>query len=138
MLLLTWMLGLGCSAGKEEEQKESENTSEGCGDPETYDIDIRAKVTRNGQPAGGVRVYLEERLWEPGILGEGTTDRDGSVSFTASPVTGIPNCWATAVDYWLVAEDGADVVEDDMNSELYDAVDDGSMLADVSDRPLEF
>ncbi len=136
MLLLTWMLA--CTAGEDGEQKESEATVEGCGDPESYDIGIRAKVTRGGQPAAGVRVYLEERLWEPGILGEGSTDRDGTVSFEASPVTGIPNCWATAVDYWLVAEDGGDVVEDDMNSELYDAVDDGSMVADVSNRPLEF
>jgi hypothetical protein len=138
MLLLVWTVGLGCSGGEDTGQKESESTFEGCGDPETYDIGIRAKVTRGGQPAVGIRVYLEERLWEPGILGEGSTDRDGSVSFDASPVTGIPNCWATAVDYWLVAEDGGSTVEDDMNSELYDAVDDGSLIADVSDRPLEF
>lgn len=136
MLLLTWMLA--CTAGEDGEQKESEPTVEGCGDPESYDIGIRAKVTRGGQPAAGVRVYLEERLWEPGILGEGSTDRDGTVSFDATSVTGIPNCWATAVDYWLVAEDSGDVVEDDMNSELYDAVDDGSMVADVTNRPLEF
>jgi hypothetical protein len=44
------------------------------------------------------------------------------------------------LNYWLVATDPADttrVVEDDMNTELYNAIDGGTLATDVSDRPLE-
>lgn len=137
-LLCGLMLMVGCSGKKESTPKETEDTQAVCGDVTTFDVTVQAKVTKGGKAASGVAVHLEERNWEPGTLGEGVTKADGTVEFLASPVTSIDRCWATALDYWIVAEDGADTVEDDMNTELYNAITDGSLKADVRDRPLEF
>ncbi len=129
----------GCSSGEDTAVKESaEDTQDGaCGDVSTYDVVIRAQVERGGRAAAGVRVYLDDRAWELAELGEGTTGADGTVTFTAAGVTSVDGCWGTLLDYWIVAEDtdGA-TVEDDMNTELFNAIDDGSLEADVTTRPL--
>ena len=139
MVMLVALL-VGCG-GEEPEPKDSEATDSqdgACGEVTTHDVVIRAKVSKPGG-AEGVRVYLDDRAWELAVLGEGVTDAAGEVEFTAAGVTSVAGCWGTLLDYWIVAEDGAGVtVEDDMNTDLFNAIDDGSLVADVSGRPLEF
>lgn len=111
-----------------------------CGDPEVFDIEIVAKVEANGKAAPGIEVALDDRGQTGEILGTGTTGPNGTTTFSAVGVTSLDGCWGIVLDYWLVATDPDDAsrtVEDDMNTELYNAIEDGSMQADVSDRPLE-
>ncbi len=109
-----------------------------CGDPIPYDVEIRARVEDAGGPAAGILVYLDDRGWTYTILGSGTTDAAGEVSFVAQNVTALDGCWGTVLNYQLVAEDEGDgrEVEDDMNTELHAAIDDGSLIADVRDFAL--
>lgn len=116
-----------------------ENEGSGCGEVSSFDVTIVAKVTAGGRPASGYRVFLDDRGWNYTSLGEGTTDASGEVSFVATGVTSVENCWGTVLNYWVVAEDAdGNQVEDDMNNELFNAIDDGSLVADVTSRPLEF
>lgn len=111
-----------------------------CGDPELFDIEIVAKVLANGKAAPGIEVALDDRGQTGEILGTGTTGPNGTATFTALGVTSLEGCWGIVLDYWLVATDPADTsrtVEDDMNTELYNAIDDGTLQADVTDFPLE-
>lgn len=135
---IVMLFAIGCSGKQDSGKQDTEEEQTGCGDVTTFDVTVKAAVTRNGRVASGIAVRLEERNWEPGTLGEGTTGADGTVSFLASPVTSIDRCWATALDYWIVADDAGNEVEDDMNTELYNAISDGSLVADVTGRPLEF
>ncbi len=111
-----------------------------CGEASTHDVAITALVTAAAGSVEGVEVTLDDRGWTNAILGSGTTDGRGRVTFTAVGVTSLPNCWGTVLNYWIVAadpDDAARTAEDDMNTELYNAIDGGSFATDVSDRPLE-
>jgi len=111
-----------------------------CGAPETFDVEITAKVISGKDPAEGIEVALDDRGYTGDILGSGTTGADGKVTFTAVGVTSLAGCWGIVLNYWLVATDPADDTrtdESDMNTELYNAIDGGSLATDVSDRPLE-
>ncbi|MSQ00759.1 MAG: hypothetical protein EXR71_02575 [Myxococcales bacterium] len=109
-----------------------------CGNPVTYDVEIRARVEDAAGAVAGVDVALYDRGWTYVILGTGTTGADGDVSFTARGITALDGCWGTVLNYQLLAEDsaGGRSAEDDMNTELHAAIDDGSLLADVRDFPL--
>jgi hypothetical protein len=133
-----------CNAPDSGETAEVDTGHDGvdCGEPSTWDVEVTAMVVSadDGRPLEGIEVSLDDRGWEDEVLGTGTTARNGRVTFTAEGVTSLPNCWGTVLNYWLVATDPADttrVVEDDMNTELYNAIDGGTLATDVSDRPLE-
>jgi hypothetical protein len=141
--LLVFAAAVASTACTEESPVETGDTSIGgveCGEPSTYDVEVTAKVVdSSGTGVSAIEVVLDDRGWTYGELGGGTTGIDGSVTFTATGVTSLPNCWGTVLNYWIVATDPADssrTVEDDMNTELYNAIDGGSMAADVSDFPL--
>ena len=129
----------GCAPADEtvDEGEDSDPAGVQCGEPVTYDVEIRARVEDVNGPAAGVLVYLDDRGWTDSTLGSSTTDAAGETSFVALGVTALDGCWGTVLNYQLVAEhsDGRDV-EDDMNTELHAAIDDGSLVADVRDFPL--
>lgn len=127
---------LACGGAPSETGDSSDGTIE-CGASEYYDVSVKAVVQhQTGAPLAGAEVRLEERD-SPRTFGSGTTGADGVVEFTASQVESVPNCWGLVLDYWIVAAvDGADVAEDDMNTELYNAISDGSYEADVTGFPL--
>jgi hypothetical protein len=133
----------GCTGDLEtgEPVEDSDPPGVDCGDASTHDIEITARVvSTRGTPAAGIDVILDDRGWTYGPLGSGVTDVDGLVTFTAAGVTSLPNCWGTVLNYWVVATDPADpsrTAEDDMNTELYNAIDGGTFATDISDRPLE-
>lgn len=131
---------LACSPSKDSAPVETTDSQDGaCGAVSTHVVTVRAKVLVGGQPAAGLRVYLDDRGWEMKSVGEGNTGANGEVEFVADPVTSVENCWGTVLNYWIVAEntDGS-TVEDDMNTELFNAIDDGSLVSDVTGFPLEF
>mgnify|MGYP001610474467 CR=1 FL=1 len=111
-----------------------------CGDPVAYDVEVTAKVVDSGgKGVEGIEVALDDRGWTNSILGSGLTSRSGLVTFSAKGVTALDGCWGTVLNYWVVATDPADpsrTAEADMNTELYNAIDGGSLVADVSDFPL--
>ncbi|MEQ1505767.1 MAG: carboxypeptidase-like regulatory domain-containing protein, partial [Myxococcota bacterium] len=88
-------------------------------------------------PAAGATVTLEDRAWDPGVLATATTDADGRFSMSVVGLTSVDGCWATLLDYWIVAEKGTDRGERGVNSELYAAIIDGTLQADLSSFPIE-
>lgn len=140
MLWFAWLVACGGSPEVEPDDTGEERDG-ACGDVTTWDVDVYAAVTDEaGTPLESVRVALEERLWAPGELGAGTTGADGTVVFQAVGVTSVEDCWATALDYWIVAvpppDSGVGAAEDDFNTDLFNAIDDGSLVVDVRDRPI--
>ena len=133
-----FLLLMACGAPSEDTAVEEDVDEGACGEVRTHDLEVRAAFEdASGAPLSGVRVSLEERNWAPGTLGEGSTTADGTVSFVAPGVTDVEGCWGSALDYWLVAEaDGYATLEETMNSNLYNAIDDGSLVADLRATPL--
>lgn len=133
---------VACTAGSDEEDSGSSPDDVGteCGDPTTYDIEISARVVDGkGTGLGGMRVYLDDRGYTYAELGEGSTRATGDVTFTATGVTWIDDC-PGLLDYWIVVVDPSDdarTAEDDMNTQLYNSIQDGSLAVDVSEFPLE-
>lgn len=140
---LLCLLTVACAEPGDDDDDDDGDNDGGveCGDPVAYDVEITAKVLDEaGRPAPGIDVLLDDRGWEYAFLGDGQTDARGMVTFTARGVTALDGCWGTVLNYWLVAIDPTDhdrTAEDDMNTELYNAIDDGSLVTDVSDFPLE-
>lgn len=142
-ILPAFLAGLlvGCTP---EDDDESDDTGSDlgtdCGEPTTYDVSFEAKVVDDqGRGVAGIRVALDDRGYTATELGEGTTGGNGEVKFTAVGVTSLPDCWGTLLDYWLVATDPADAsrsAEDDMNTQLFNAIDDGSLSVDAREFPL--
>jgi hypothetical protein len=110
-----------------------------CGDPIQYNLTVIGTVTSGpGQYAPGAHVVLEDRGWEPGtILGEGVTDNKGVFTLDVVGLTSLENCWGTVLDYVLEADKGVFYGERDINSNLFNAIEDGSLVADMSAFPLE-
>ena len=132
---------LACSTPDPDETGDTGDADDGaCGDVSTHDVRVRAKVVdASGDAAADIDVVLDDRGWEMVELGGATTDAKGEVDFVAVGVTSVEDCWGTVLNYQLVATDPADTsrtVEDGINSHLYAAIDDGSLVADVRDFPL--
>lgn len=145
MRLIWTLFALTVVACTPDDDEESDDTGSelgtDCGEPTTYNVAFDAKVVDDrGRGLAGIRVYLDDRGYTGTELGEGTTGGDGEVQLMAVGVTSLPDCWGTLLDYWLVASDPADetrVAEDDMNTQLFNAIDDGSLSVDAREFPLE-
>lgn len=136
--MVAWWMLVACGSVAEQDTAVADLDEGGaCGEVRTHDVEIRvAVVDAASVPLAGVGVALEERLWAPDELGGGTTDADGLVVFTAAGVTDVEGCWGTALDYWLVlAADGRETIEETMNSNLYNAIADGSLVVDLRATP---
>jgi hypothetical protein len=112
----------------------------GCGDVTTWDITIRAAVIDGDSqaPVEGADVTLYDEAWNPGdTLGTAQTGADGHVELVATDVTSVDGCWGTALDYELIAMtfDKSGVME--LNSALHAAIDDGTLVVDVTAFPIE-
>lgn len=155
MLLLTW---LACADDPDPTTPDGDSASEpahsaatdptdtepsgACGPPIDFDLTLVGTVVGPyGAPAPGAAVWVEDRGWEPGrILGSGTADPYGAFTLALTDVTSVDRCWATLLDYVLVGErtvpGGAEAGELDLNSALYGAIEDGSLVADLGAFPL--
>jgi len=135
---LTFLL-LGCGSS----DSPSDDTGEqvGCGDPSSHDVRVIYEVVdASGNGVSNLEVRLEERNWEPGTLGTGETDGNGTGELLAAGVTDLPNCWGTMLDYVVVVEDPSAyyaAAEKPVNSYLHGAIDDGSLEADLTSFPIE-
>lgn len=115
-----------------------------CGEGTKHDVEIVARVVSgaeaNFREEPGIEVSLDDRGYTGLILGTGTTDSKGEVSFMAVGVTALEGDCGALLNYWVVATDPADTarsVEDDMNAELHTAIDGGSLRSDIRDFPLD-
>lgn len=137
-----FVCALGACTPDEDDESDDTGADLGtdCGEPTTYNVSFDAKVVDDGgRGIDGIQVYLDDRGYTGTVLGEGTTGGDGEVKLMAVGVTSLPDCWGTLLDYWLVASDPADesrTAEDDMNTQLFNAIDDGSLSVDARDFPL--
>ncbi len=138
--MLGWMILAACGADEPGDTGPAEPQS-ACGEPSTVAVTVVARVV---DPAGGgvkdIRVALDDRGWTFQELAEGTTDRDGYVTLEAVELTDLPGCWGTVLDYVLVASDPKghwETAEKDVNSWLYNAISDGTGVADLSGYPIE-
>ena len=138
LTLMAMLLG-GCS-GEEEPIPEDTDTQIGeCGEP-AYGLE--ATITglvqdATGAPVEGAEVRLEEWNWEPGTVhGTATTDVNGAFTMAATELVDVPGCWGTALDYHVVADFGELTGDAIANQKLYNALIDGSGVADFSSVPI--
>ena len=130
---------IGCSGS--DDVLEDTGQDVGCGDPSSHDVRVLFEVVdASGNGVSNLEVRLEDRAWEPGTLGSGTTDGNGTGELLAAGVTDLPNCWGTMLDYVVVVEDPSAyyaAAEKPVNSYLHGAIDDGSLEADLTSFPIE-
>lgn len=113
-----------------------------CGEIAVYDLTLTGTVVGPyGEAAPDTDVWVEDRGWVPGtILGTGVTDAYGAFTLTLDNVTSAERCWATLLDYVLVGERtmpaGTQSGELDLNSTLFNAIQDGTLAADLGAFPL--
>lgn len=110
-----------------------------CGEITVWDLWLKGKVLdRTGRPALGASVRLEDRGWAPvTVLGTTTTDAQGLFELPITGLTSVEDCWATLLDYVAVAERGTEVGEADVNTELFNAIQSGTLVADRTLFPIE-
>jgi hypothetical protein len=141
LALLTTLWPAACAPVEDTGDSDSgEEHGIDCGEPESFDVGVAARVEdAEGQGIEGIEVYLDDRGWTLSVLGAGTTGPAGTVTFVAEGVTSLESCWGTVLNYWIVALDPADSArsaEKDMNTQLYNAIDNGTLATDVSEFPL--
>jgi hypothetical protein len=113
-----------------------------CGEPVNYDMTVVGLVeTPTGLPADATTLELEDRGWIPGrILGTATTDGYGAFSLEATDVTSLDDCWGTLLDYVVVARragpGGPQSAELGLNTPLFNAIQDGTLVADLGKLPI--
>lgn len=136
---VTWlvMVGLGACAGPAADDT-ADSSPGACGEVSTWDVTVLGRVEDGmGAPVPGARVVLEDRGWEPGtVLGEDDTDGAGQFEFVAEGVTSVEGCWGSLLDYVVVATEGSRQAERGVNQLLHQAIDDGTLEADLSPAPL--
>jgi hypothetical protein len=132
-LVVVGLAGCGGSA-----DTDIEDTGGACGAVTTWNVTVIGAVEDAAGAVSGASVRLEDRGWTIGdVLGDATTDADGRFTLEATGVTSVEGCWGTVLDYRLVAEEGGRSGEDKVNSALFDAIDSGSLEADVSEFPIQ-
>jgi hypothetical protein len=133
------VLVLGC--GEEKEPIDDTSEQEGCGTATIHSVAVAfAVVDASGNGVSNLEVRLEDRAWEPGVLGTGQTDGNGLGELLADPVTDLPGCWGTMLNYVVVAADPSGYYADaekPVNSYLFGAISDGSNQADLTAFPME-
>lgn len=137
-----WILALaavGC--GAEPDPQEDTSDQSGCGVPSEHTVSlVYAVVDAAGNGVANLAVRLEDRAWEPGVLGSGETDGNGLGELLAESVTDLPGCWGTLLNYVVVVQDPSGYYADaekPVNSYLFGAISDGSNIADFTDFPIE-
>ena len=109
-----------------------------CGEVSTEVMSVRGLVEdEQGLGFEGVTVRLEDRGWNPGAtLGTAITDGQGQFVLEEVTITDVENCWGSMLDYVLVATHEESTAEKEINTQLYNAILDASLEADVSAIPL--
>jgi hypothetical protein len=134
-------IGMIAGCGGEEPTQDDTGENEGCGTPSSHTVSlVYLVVDAAGNGASNLEVRLEDRAWEPGVLGTGATDGNGEGELLAESVTDLPGCWGTMLSYVVVASDPSGYYADaekPVNSYLFGAISDGSNVADLTAFPIE-
>ena len=127
---------MGC--GTDSEAPEDTSGDGACGAVSEHTMVVTGRVQgTDGEFLGAADIRLEDRGWEPGtVLGETTTDGDGSFELPDLEITGVEGCWGILLDYVLVAELEGLTGEKEINHQLFNAIEDGSLAVDVSAFPI--
>jgi len=109
-----------------------------CGDVTHVDMRLLGVVNNEqGNPAPFAEVSLEDRGWEPGtLLGFAYADLKGRFDLPITQLADVEGCWETILNYTVVAELGPQSGEFKVNSRLQAAITNGSLVADISDVPI--
>ena len=109
-----------------------------CGQVSTWDVTLVGVATRpDGGPAGSATIRLEDRGWAPGtIVGEALTNHNGEFQLELAGLTSVEDCWGTILNYVLTGHTISAYGERPLNPPLLNAIEDGSLHADVSGLPL--
>lgn len=129
MLRGGWLLAVLAGCGPGEVDSDTEPVG-GCGEVTTSMVDLTVTVVGpEDQPIDGASVSLEERAWEPGTLGTGTTDSSGEVLLANLDITGVEDCWGTVLDYVVVVALDERSAESRVNPTLFNAINGGGGVA---------
>ena len=138
LLIFCVILGHWACADKDPDDTDDTDDGGACGDVTTHSLAVTGRVElSSGDPADTVDVWLEDRGWNPGTtLGQGTTDSSGAFTLENLTITGVEDCWATLLDYVIVSESEGLRGEKEINHQLYNAIEAGEEVADVSALPI--
>jgi hypothetical protein len=151
MRIVLSLLVVGCSGGKTTSPPDTSgpttdtapttdttttptNTQGACGEHTSWNVSIAGTIERpSHQPAEGATVELEERVWNnpPKSFGTVTTDAYGHFQIDAQQILSIEGCWGILLDYHLTAELGPGSADSSVNQSLYNAIQDGTLFADL-------
>lgn len=116
------LLMIGCGGGSLEPTDEGDGGG-ACGAVTEHTLDLIVTVVDDGgAPVTGASVTLEERSWEPGVIGAGTTDESGVATLSDLSITSVADCWGVVLDYRLVVTAGEASTESGLNPALLDAI----------------
>jgi hypothetical protein len=111
MRALILALVAGCAGGDTTDDDDGGTTDTDvvtpwdCADPVYFDASFRGRVTRDGAPAAGADVRIEERNWAPGTVhGSGTSNEQGTFDIPATEMPIVEGCWGWATGFFVVAE----------------------------------
>lgn len=137
MIYLAILVSAACGSSDPTDTDDTDDPG-ACGAVSTEIMAVRGIVeTDGGIGIEGVTVILEDRGWNPGTtLGTVTTDEEGMFFLENLTITDVENCWGSMLDYVLVASLDAQTAEKEINTQLYNAIIDSSLEADVSAFPL--
>lgn len=126
--LLVWC-ALGCGSSEPVEDTGTEPPAEpkgACGEVSEHDLVLTGVVQRDGEPAEGARVALEERAWHGGgkIFGSAVSEAGGRFTLNAVGVVSVEDCWGSALAYYVKAERDDASGELGVNGPLYHAISD--------------
>lgn len=132
-LMISLVVGCGGSTGDDTDDLDDI----GCGTPVEYTITATGHVVDGaGARLAGVNVRFEDRAWSPGNLDTAVTGADGSFTLVANGLTWLPRCYATALSYWVVAEDGAMYDEKAANQRIFNAIEEETFAFSLEQFPL--
>lgn len=135
----TGALGTGTGTGATTNPGTGTGGGGGCGDVNEWAMTLEGRVVDmagTGVPFADVRV--EERVWHPTttVMGAGVTNAEGFFFLNLPEIVDVEDCWGTILDYSVVAEQGPRSTERGINTPLFNAIQDGSLAADIADLTL--
>lgn len=123
---------------EEAEPEPTDTDPSACGDEHVEAlVTITGKVTADDAPVAGAEVVIEERNYDPGVLGETVTAADGTFVLEARDVVWVEDCWGTLFDWYVVANEGGRTGEKGVNSRMHGAITDGSFAFDMTAAPVK-
>lgn len=111
-----------------------------CGEITHWAVTVTGRVeTSDGSGAAFADVWVEDRGWNPTTItiGSTTADQQGNYTIQIADLVSAADCWGTVLDYVLVGQQGPIQGERQVNSPLFNAIQDGSLTANLAALTLQ-